>query len=316
MTDCLEPFAAYLRVERRRGALTIARYGDIVETFLSHLSSDVIGTVTDASDVTRLHCLSFLRSPGKTSTEEPSPATWNQRRAALRSFFGYLLRHEVIQKDPTLDIDYQPVRSARPVPLSIDEFLDMRGVAERSSMWCRARNVAIVDTLYFTALRVNELVSLDIDQLDAVAYLFRNVLVKGGKLANVEFNDMVLSSLARMLDDRAARTPVTEGSLFLSKQRTRMCVRGVQQLVKSLAKRAGIRRDVTPHLLRHSNATEIVHLGYPITVPQRICNHASPRTTETYVHVRDGETRAALRDLGALISDRLVRRRALVPTAA
>lgn len=313
MSERIEPFVTYLRLERRRGALTVARYRSIIEAFVACLASDDTTAALLPAELTRQHCLAFLRSSGGTATEEPSASVWNQRRAALRSFFRYLIREEDIVKDPTADIDHQPTDPKEPEPISLDQFTALVTAAERSSPAYRARNVAIVTTLYFTALRVQEVVSLDVDHIDWTEYYFRNVRRKGKKRLHLKFTDAVAATLEELLAARGAAP--ADSPIFLSKRGTRISVRGVEMLVKSLAKKAGIQQDVTPHLLRHSIVSELRRRGVRMEVAQRLCGHASVRTTEKYSHARDEEVHQAVENVGAAFAKRMRSRRRLAVAA-
>ena len=298
--ECIDSFEAFLRVERHRGAVTIRRYRAIIEAF--------VGTRGDAplSALTKHECVAFLRRDA--GTEEPSRSVWNLRLAALRSFADYLTQKEVLVHNPTLGIERHRIASREPIPLSLDEFLALVEAAERSGPSC-ARNVAIVQTLFHTALRVAELVSLDVDQVDWDAYLFRDVRTKGEKWLSAPFNDMVAAELERYLAERGRRRMVSVGALFVSNRGTRLSVRAVQLLVSQLGRAAGIARPLTPHILRHSNATELVELGTPLKVVQEICGHASQSTTERYVHARAGAHRAAIDALGVAVARKMRARR-------
>jgi site-specific recombinase XerD len=306
MQDRIVAFETYLRVERRRGASTTARYVDIVRSFVAH--REALASGSDLAVADRNDCLEFLRS-GTVVAGEPSRSVWNLRLSALRAFYQYLVDLEVIAKNPTHRIERHKIASREPIPLSMTEFLDLVEAAERTSPLVRSRNVAIVQVLYNTALRVAEVVSLDVDRVDWDAYAFRDVRTKGNKWLSAKFPDLVAGVLERYLGDRARRKIISEGALFVSERGTRLSIRAVQQLVRDLGTAAGIQRPVTPHLLRHSCATELVDLGTGLKVVQQICGHASQSTTERYVHVRAGADRAAIDALGSAVDRGLKARR-------
>lgn len=297
MPNLLDAYGQHLRIERRRGALTVARYKRIAGEFAKHLASNPDTARLGAHALTRLHCLDYLRTPRRAAAE-PSRSVWNQRLAALRSLFRYLLDRELVAKDPTHGIERHRIPTREVVPLTLDEFLDLLEASERTGPRFRGRNAAILQVLFNTALRVRELISLDVAQLDWNAHVLRDVPTKGAKWLSAKFNDPVGASLVRYLPDRAERHPGAGGALFLSSRGTRLSVRAVEALVSSLGKAAGIGRPVTPHLFRHSCATELVELGAGLRVVQQICGHASQATTEHYVHARRGADREAIDALG------------------
>ncbi len=309
MPNLIEEFEQHLRVERRRGALTVARYRTIVDDFARYLVSDPEISRLRLADLTRLHCIGYLRSQTRTATEEPSRSVWNQRLSALRSLFQYLVDQEIISKNPTHGIERHKIASKEPIPLSLDEFLELVDAAERSGPLFRSRNVAIVQVLFNTALRVSELVSLNVEQVDWDAYLFTDVRTKGDKRLCAKFPDLVAAALQGYLADRERRHPASNGPLFLSMRGTRLSVRAVEELVRELGREAGIKRPVTPHLLRHSCATVLSERGTEIKVIQEICGHAYQATTERYIHARAGADRVAIDTLGEVVTNALYARR-------
>ena len=203
MQDRIVAFETYLRVERRRGASTTARYVDIVRSFLAH--REALNPGGDLTAVDRNDCLEFLRS-GTVVASEPSRSVWNLRLSALRAFYQYLVDLEVTVKNPTHRIERHKIASREPIPLSMTEFLDLVEAAERTSPLVRSRNVAIVQVLYNTALRVAEVVSLDVDRVDWDAYAFRDVRTKGNKWLSAKFPDLV-AGLSHPLIFRRCQRP-------------------------------------------------------------------------------------------------------------
>lgn len=290
-----------------RGANTIKRYVGVLEEFEAFLSgsSGDAGVALEAVEKPQL--IEFLRRGAKES-REPSRSVWNCRLAALRSFYDYLFKQEVVTVNPAMRIDRLKTNPREPVPLSLDEFLALVDALEKySAVQNRARNVAIVQVLYHCALRVSELASLNLEQVDFDNNLFANVRTKGKKWLSIPFPDIVDDALERYLKER--REDGSAGmALFLSGRHQRLSVRSVQDMLKRYGALAGIGRPVGPHLLRHSGATEMADMGTPMRVVQEICGHASVTTTERYVHVRAGARRAAIEALGKRVKARGTRR--------
>ncbi|HEU4731555.1 MAG TPA: tyrosine-type recombinase/integrase [Kofleriaceae bacterium] len=298
MTALLEHFEVHLRQERMRGTETVKRYVSILREFCSFLRR--VHADAALSEITHRELSAFLRERATTSGT-PSPTSWNMALSALRALYAYLNHAEVLPMNPTLRIERHKVASREPVPLSLDEFLALVEAAEASGERYRRRNVAIVQLLFHTALRVAELVSLDVDQVDWHARVLCDVRTKGSKWLSAPFNDMVSQALEAYVAERGASRTVSEGAVFVSNRGKRLSVRSVQGIVKGLGKAAGISRAVTPHLLRHSSASELVELGTPIRVVQEVLGHAAVTTTERYVHVKAGGRRAAIDALGARV---------------
>jgi len=299
MTTTLEDFEQYLREERMRRPRTIAHYLMVLRSLVAFLKRHK-GAKVDLSQISKQVLVEFLRHQARGSGE-PSRSTWNSRLTALRAFYDYLLKQEVIDMNPALKIDRQKVFTREPTPLSFDEMLRLvEAIEEKAPSAYKHRNVAIVQVLLHCALRVTEVASLNFSQVDFDNYLFLNVRVKGGKQFSVVFNDVVAEALENYLKDRSnLLAGKEEEALFVSDRRRRIGVRSIQGMVKRYAELANISRPVSPHLLRHSSATELVEMGTPLSVVQEICGHVSVTTTQRYVHVSGGQRRRAVDALGA-----------------
>lgn len=301
MPETLAAYASYLAEVRMRRPTTIKRYIDVLEDFVAFLVAERKTDQIALDAVDKKQLTAFLRRSAR-GEKESSRAVWNARLSALRSFYDYLFKQELILVNPAHRLDRFKIHAKEPIPLSLDEYLALVEAMRTSGEIYRARNVAIVEVMFHCALRVAEVVSLDIMQVDFENRVFLNVRTKGNKRLSVVFNDVVSVAVEAYLKDRKQTNG--EAAVFLSDRGTRLSIRAVQELIKSYAKRARILRTVTPHLLRHSSATQLVELGTSMRVVQEICGHASVTTTERYVHVNGGARRWAIDELGAAVEKR------------
>jgi len=269
-----------------------------MEIFLAFLDARTPQVGCESVDKTLI--IEYLRQRANRGVTR-SRSVWNTHLSALRAFYGYLFREEVIMDNPALRVERMKPFFREPTPLSLDEAVRLtEAVEEHAQPPYRARNEAIVQVLFHCALRVAELVSLDLAQVDFDNYVFVGVRTKGGKHLSVAFNDVVAEALGKYLTCRQEIVGASDiGALFLSDRRTRISIRAVQDLVRRYAELAGISRRVSPHLLRHSSATQLVEIGTPLSVVQEMCGHASVTTTQRYVHVSGGQRRHAVDALGA-----------------
>lgn len=305
MKELIATFAVYLSNDRQRAPSTRQRYLAVMDEFLTFLDGEFNGAVALAA-VEKAHLAQFLRQ-GTKSAGIPSASVWNLRLSALRAFYDYLFEEEVVSVNPAKRILWQETEAPEPIPLSWEEYLALLEAAETSSAHYRSRNVAIVQVFFHSMLRVSELTSLNLSTVDFERYLFRNVRIKGGKRVSVLFNDLTAGALSDYLADREHFCPIAgEDAVFLSDRGKRLSVRAVQELMATLATRAGITRRIHPHLLRHGGATELAELGIDIEKVQRQLNHESPLTTQHYVHRRAlAARRRALEELGKEATKRL-----------
>ncbi len=278
-SDLCRDFQRHLVEVRHFSPRTVAAYTTLAAALLCHA-----GDASALAELDRKGVVTFLRLDRGRPT---SKVGWNLRLSGVRAVFRWLVEEGMLTRNPTDGIERQTVVQAEPQPLSLAEMIRLvTAVEEHSRPAYRHRNIAIIETFLHTALRVAEVVSLDLSQVDLAEHLLRGVRRKRDKIFAAVCNDVVAVALADYLAarPRLARS-AAEPALFLSDRGGRLSVRSVQQMVARYAKIAGIRRPVTPHLLRHSSATQLASLGTPLRVVQEICGHSSVTTTQRYVHV-------------------------------
>lgn len=277
----LAQFSRYLTGVEMRAPRTATIYCSFAVQFVTH-----VGGTTACSFATSTEIVGFLtRQHG--SDVQQRRAGWNLRLSAVRAIYRFLLSTGSVAADPSAKLRRQRFDAVEPEPLSMAEMVRLVEAAQsHGRRSARVRNVALLQIFLHTGLRVAEVVGLNVDQVDTANYVLHGVRRKGGKVLGVALNDVAVVALEAYLSDRD-RHPAgnTSGPLFLSDRGTQIAVRTVQQLVARCAKQAGIVRPVTPHLLRHSSATQLVATGAPLRVVQEICGHASVTTTERYVHI-------------------------------
>jgi site-specific recombinase XerD len=170
------------------------------------------------------------------------------------------------------------------------------------------RDRALLELLYAAGLRVSEAVSLDVPELDLRD---RTVRVRGkGKKERIGvFGDPAEKALRRYLRDGRPRIAAAkESAVFLNRSGGRLSARSVQSIVRKYATKAGLPREVHPHLLRHSFATHLLDGGADLRVVQELLGHESPNTTQIYTHVTEARKRQvmeeAFEELGRIEAER------------
>ena len=207
------------------------------------------------------------------------PVSLTRKLAAVRSLYRFLARRGVVRRNPGRD-----VRAPRPSRklvtfLPTDEanaVVDGRGLAGDT----RDRDVAVLEMLYATGLRVSELASLNLDAVDREARTVR-VLGKGGKERMVPYG----APAARALDAYLGRRATARGAVFVNQRGGRLSVRSIHTLVRRAARAAGVTRRVSPHTLRHTFATHLLDRGADLRVIQELLGHSRLSTTQRYTHV-------------------------------
>lgn len=304
MEDAVAAFREYLEIERVRSKRTVQTYVPVIEALVDFLPCDAEGRSPSLASLGQADLRRFLREQAR-STGAPSKVLWNVRLAALRSFYQYLFKAEVVDVNPALRIDRFKVAPPPRIPLNLDEMLTLVETIEQWSPTALVtRNVAIALVFMHCGLRVQEVSALRVDQVDVQRDFLVGVRTKGSKRLSAPMNDVVREALEKYLArDRAAllfpTDPEDVPELFVTGEGKGIAIRTVEELIRSYAKKAGISRAVTPHLLRHSSATELVEdPEFALEDARDFLNHESVKTTELYIHRSPSRQRKAVTALG------------------
>lgn len=279
-----------MEIERGRSPRTIANYDHYLARFFSWLK-ERLGRDEKALTVEELTEESVRQFRLWLNRQEPPlvTATQNYHIIALRMFLKYLARKGIPSLAPErLDLAKQPQRS---VAFLDEEEVERLLKAPEGSQIRALRDRAILETLFSTGLRVSELVALDNDSINLDRGEF-SVRGKGGKVRLVFLSDRAKEALRLWV---AARRDIVEPALFVRIPRgksvssfSRLTARSVQRLVERYAAKAGIvGKDVHPHVLRHSYATDLLRNGADLRSVQALLGHSSVTTTQIYTHVTD-----------------------------
>ena len=294
MKEHAASFLAYLR-DRGFSENTVERYGRVLDGFLAHLRQMPEAETCDPRRITKTIVVGFLRSSGANGTE-PSGVVWNVRLACLRSFFGHLYREELLPENPAAKVEFARLIQRNPTYLTYPEYQAFLAAIRRvGTHFYRDRDFAIAVTFYNTGLRLSELVALDIDQIDWSNETLREVARKGGRVKDVYFNGEVTVALKAWLRRRdRLDLDETEQSLFVSDRRQRLGRRSVERLFSRYSEAAGLGKNITPHVLRHTTATELLRRGEDIRIVSEVLNHSNLNTTKRYAHLMEGAEKRAV----------------------
>jgi integrase/recombinase XerC len=204
-----------------------------------------------------------------------------RKLAAVRTFFRFLCREGILDKNPARALLSPRTERRIPVHLEESEIAALLAVPGEGLAPARAR--AILELFYATGIRCGELVGLDVEDVDRAARMVR-VLGKGRKERVVPFGKPAAQALDAYMVDRAQTQP-RSGALFVNKRGGRLTDRYVRYIVAArMAELAGIRK-ISPHALRHSFATHLLERGADLRAIQELLGHASLSTTQRYTHV-------------------------------
>ncbi|PKQ24523.1 MAG: recombinase XerC [Actinobacteria bacterium HGW-Actinobacteria-5] len=291
----VDAFAAHLRLERGLSGHTVRAYtGDLVNLF-GHLARVGEG---DPADVTLGDLRTWLANQYATGADR---ATLQRRAAGARTFFAWAARTGRLPADPAQALRSPKVDRRLPPTVEADQAREaLDALAARvddaetpDERAARCRDLAIVEVLYASGIRVSELAGLDTGDLDAQRGLLR-VLGKGGKQRTVPLGAPALRSLAAWLDvrPRLAR-PAAGRAVFVGDRGGRIDPRVVRRIVhRALAAVPGA-PELGPHGLRHAMATHLLEGGADLRSVQEMLGHSSLATTQLYTHVSGERLRRA-----------------------
>lgn len=281
-TSHLTAFADWLRVERGYSPHTVDGYSRDVTEFFRSIGEDI-----DPSDISRAHVQSYLSSLYSAN----SSSSVARKMSALRTFFRYLAREGHLSHDPLSGVAGPKLARHIPVFLTVDEvFSLLEEPGEQDSF--KLRDQAVMELIYSTGMRVSEVVSRNMDDIDFATGMVR-VKGKGSRERIVPFGSAAAEALQRWFPDRDKLTvdrirrghePERE-AVFLNSRGARLTARSVERLVAGYGERAGIGVRVTPHALRHSFATHLLEMGLDLRTVQELLGHVSLSTTQKYTHL-------------------------------
>ncbi|MEA5456523.1 tyrosine recombinase XerC [Sinomonas sp. JGH33] len=282
MREPLEGFLRHLELGRGRSPHTVRAYeGDLV-SMLGAAEQDGAGALKDI-DLAKLR-----RWLGRQSESGLSRSTLARRTAAVRSFTAWAVREGLLETDPALRLGSPKRHQHLPEVLHAEQTRRMlSGLAEAADGGdpVAVRDVALVELLYATGIRVSELVGLDIDDVDLGALTIR-VLGKGNKERTVPFGLPAANALVRWLGARRALVIANSGSaLFLGRRGGRLGQRQARETVDSALHGLGDTAASGPHALRHTAATHLLDGGADLRSVQELLGHSSLATTQLYTHV-------------------------------
>jgi integrase/recombinase XerD len=275
----IERFADAVWMERGLARNTLASYQSDLRHCARWLEAERATALHRASREKLLDYLAAAVGEGL------QPRTSARRLSALRQFFRWLLRENLVAADPTAQIDSP--RLGRPLPRSLSEAeVEALLMAPSIDTPEGLRDRAMLETLYATGLRVSELVGLTPQQVNLAQGLLR-VIGKGGKERLVPLGDEAAAWLRRFVQE--AR-PVLLGerpgaALFPTRRGGAMTRQAFWYRIKKHALTAGIDRTLSPHTVRHAFATHLVNHGADLRVVQLLLGHSSLSTTQIYTHV-------------------------------
>lgn len=277
-TRLLIQFGDMLLIERGLSARTISAYLSDINLFADWL---VVETQRTLGMAERSDVMTYLGHKVQDGSSSRSAA---RMLSALRRFYGFLKRERIVEEDPTALVETPSIGRPLPVTLTETEVVDLLDAPDTTQAM-GIRDKAMLELVYGCGLRVSELVSLSVDQINRQQGVVR-VWGKGNKERMIPIGEVADHWLGRYLE--TARDAFLKGpteALFLSSRGSALTRQSFWHRIKAYAAIADIRASISPHTLRHAFATHLVNHDADLRVVQLLLGHSDLSTTQIYTHV-------------------------------
>lgn len=287
MDNLVREYIDYLKIERGLSENTLESYGRDLRQYLVYLKTNNITSLSETTKTTIITYLFYLQKKGKASS------TISRNLASIRSFYQYLVNEQYIKKDPTLNLESPKMEKRLPKVLTVKEvdlLLKQPDIREPLGL----RDKAMLELLYATGIRVSEMISLNIDNINLEMGYIRCMgkgskerIIPVGNIATRYLREYLAGSRQTLLKDSS------EQALFVNHYGNRLTRQGFWKIIKAYAQKANINTKITPHTLRHSFATHLLENGADLRSVQEMLGHSDISTTQIYTHL----TRKRIREV-------------------
>ncbi len=271
----IEDYINYCTIEKGLSDNTIkAYYYDLVE-YKEYLLTK---NINDISDIKTNNIKEYIMTISNNSVK-----TITHKLTAIKNLHKYLMLMNYLTKDVSLYIDHPKLNKTLPSVLTIDEIESLLDIPLITAF--DYRNKAMIELMYGSGLRVNELINLTINSLDFENSLIR-IIGKGNKERIVPLSEYSIEAVKLYLEKRPSLLKKTQTNyLFLNNHGKQITRQGFFKFIKQLLKTKGITKEVSPHTLRHSFATHLLKAGVDLRSIQELLGHSDITTTRIYTHL-------------------------------
>jgi integrase/recombinase XerC len=274
-----EEYIDYLRVVRGVSERTLDAYGKDLSHFANYCANrSVTPETADPAEVR-----AFIAD---LSAEGIASVSVNRALSSIRGFYRWMMRFGRRSDDPAALLRNLKTPKTLPAFLYETEMARFSELPETAGILWPERDKALILAMYSAGLRISELVSLSLKNIEADLSGAR-IIGKGDKERQVFFSDEAREALAAYLPARQARIKAEKPTdrLFVNRKGAPISVPGVRWIITKYSERSGLQKNIHPHSLRHSFATHLVNSGCDVRVVQELLGHASISTTQRYTHV-------------------------------
>jgi len=291
LREDINSFLNYLAVEKGLSENTIAAYHNDLHQLASFVEEEAAkgDTTPSWASFGRQGVLSYLLNLKERNYAATTAA---RKMAAAKSFFGFMVAEGNLKDNLTQNITSPKVGKSLPKPISVSQAMLLLEQPTRLSAPEAKRDRAILELLYASGMRVSELVSLNLDDINIERGDVR-CFGKGHKERLIPIAPRAVLTVKEYLQETRPRLVHSdvERALFLNRRGGRLTRQGLWQILKGYAKSAELGKEITPHTLRHSFATHMLSGGADLRSVQELLGHANIATTQVYTHLTNEHIR-------------------------
>lgn len=277
--EALQQFITYIQLEKNYSTLTSDAYQQDLQEFFLFLEQEQVASL---DEVEYVHARLFVT---QLYNEEKARATISRKISSIRSFFRFLNR-EFQVSDASFQALYHPKKESRLPRFFYEEELKQLFEANEGETPKEKRELAILELLYATGIRVSELTSIQLKDVDFALSILR-VMGKGRKERYVPFGQFAHEALQLYI---AEARPILmkkqqHDQLFVNMRGEPLTTRGVRYILNEMVKKTSLTTTIYPHMIRHTFATHLLNQGADMRTVQELLGHASLSSTQVYTHV-------------------------------
>ncbi|MFA4835322.1 MAG: site-specific tyrosine recombinase XerD [Dehalococcoidia bacterium] len=292
MNTQVESFLNFLSVEKGFSQNTIVAYRNDLRQFAAFAGTKLSEKSQAADNWEAIDRDMLISHILELRDKQYAPTTVARKIAAVRSFFDFLVREGIVKKDPAENLGSTKLGKPLPKTLSVSQIEELLFQPTKHSTPEAKRDKAMLELIYATGMRVTELVSLNLDDVNLDDGFVR-CFGKGSKERIIPIHEQAIRDLIAYI--QAARPKIVTGNeqaLFVNRRGQRLTRQGFWLILKNYGKLIGIEDELTPHTLRHSIASHLLHSGkMNLRELQEFLGHANISTTQIYTHLTDEHVR-------------------------
>ncbi len=277
-------FLRYLKEEKNYSKFTIINYGKDLKLFLDFLNCEKISTLENVDYPIIRSYLSFLYE------KDYSKKTISRNISTLRSFFKYQKSQNMVSKNPMTFVENPKLDKRLPKVLYTKDLETLLNTPDCNTPLGQ-RNYVILEMFYSTGIRVSELVNLKVSDIHFHDKRIK-ILGKGSKERYVLYGSVLEKKLNLYLQNGYQELNKNKSDfIFLNKNGNPLTTRGVETILDQVLKKSGLNYHISPHVLRHTFATDMLNNGADLKIVQELLGHENLATTQIYTHVSNERLR-------------------------